>query len=337
MSGVASGVNRRGVAEADKPRARVLERSGPPGANAQRTGNAMKIGTAEPNSTFLTQGLALKAVFEKGGIPGPVDVLQSLSASIENARRVGEGELDYGFMAANWIGRALRGEKPFTAPIGLRMVAPMNLGPMYFIVRADSNIRTVADLRGKRVAVGPATSGTAQHVLSICGALGFGFEDMTPEFLDFPTGGEAVGRGEIDAQMQCPIPNPVMTVLDAKYDYRVLPYAPGDLGTVMAKNAVYRRAVMRKGDLRALKEDVEQPGVTNVLVAHERQPAANVEAVVRAIVAGADELARLNPLFRGVADLWAPLKTEGAKALEFEGVPLHEGARAGYRAAGLLA
>ncbi len=217
MSGVASGVNRRGVAEADKPRARVLERSGPPGANAQRTGNAMKIGTAEPNSTFLTQGLALKAVFEKGGIPGPVDVLQSLSASIENARRVGEGELDYGFMAANWIGRALRGEKPFTAPIGLRMVAPMNLGPMYFIVRADSNIRTVADLRGKRVAVGPATSGTAQHVLSICGALGFGFEDMTPEFLDFPTGGEAVGRCEIDAQMQCPIPNPVMTVLDGLY------------------------------------------------------------------------------------------------------------------------
>lgn len=297
----------------------------------------MRIGTAEPNSTFLNQGLALKAVLEKSGVPGPVEILHSLSASIENAQRVGSGDLDYGFMAANWIGRALRGEKPFAAPIALRMVAPMNLGPMYFIVRAGSGIRTVADLRGKRVAVGPATSGTAQHALSIFGALGFGFEDMTPEFLDFPKGGEALGRGDIDAQLQCPIPNPVMTALDAKHDFRVLPYAPGDLETVMAKNTVYRRAVMRAGDLRALKEDVAQAGVTNVLVTHERQDAARVEAVTRAIVAGADELARLNPLFRGIAELWAPLKTEGAKSLGFEGVPLHEGAKAGYRAAGLLA
>ncbi len=297
----------------------------------------MKIGTAGANSTFLAQGLALKAVFEKAGVPGPVEILQSPSASIENAQRIGAGELDFGFMAANWIGRALRGEKPFASPIGLRMAAPMNLGPMYFIVRADSNVKTVADLRGKRVAVGPATSGTAQHALSIFGALGFSFDDVTPEWLDFPAGGEAVGRGEIDAQLQCPVPNPVMSALDAKYDYRVLPYAPGDLEKVMAENTIYRRANMRQGALRALGEDRAQPGVTNVLVCHQRQSAASVESVVRAVVGGADELARLNPLFTGMADLWAPLKRQGARVLEFGGVPLHEGARAGYRAAGLLA
>ena len=297
----------------------------------------MKIGTAEANSTFLTQGQALKTIFEKAGVSGPIEVLQSLSASIENAQRIGSGELDFGFMAANWIGRALRGEPPFVAPIALRMVAPMNRGPMYFIVRSDSAIATVADLRGKRVAVGPATSGSAQHALSIFEALGFGFGDMQPEWFDFPTGGEALACGEVDAQLQCPIPNPVMTDLDARYDFRVLPYAPGDLETVMAKHSIYRRTVMRKGALRAVTQDVAQPGVTNVLVCHERQAAANVEAVVRAIVSGAADLGRLNPLFAGMAELWAPLRREGAKALEFEGVPLHEGAQAGYRAAGVLA
>ena len=295
----------------------------------------MRIGTAEPNSTFLNQGLALKAVIEKTG--APVDILVSLSASIENARRLGAGDLDFGFMAANWIGRALRGEKPFEAPIALRMVAPMNLGPMYFVSRAGSNISDVAGLRGKRVSVGPAASGSAQHALSIFGALGFGFDDIEPVFLDFSAGGDALGRGEVDAQLQCPIPNPVMARLDAAYDLRVVPYAPGDLEKVMAKNPVYRRATMRKGALRALGEDVAQPGVVNVFVAHERQSAASVEAVARGIVDGADELARLNPLFRGVAELWAPLASRGASALEFEGVPLHEGARAAYRAAGLLA
>ncbi len=297
----------------------------------------MRIGTAEPESTFLTQGLALKAVFEKAGLPAPIEVLESLSASIENARRIEAGDLDFGFMAANWIGRALRGEKPFETPIGLRMVAPMNLGPMYFIARADSDLHTTRDLNGKRVSVGPATSGIAQHVHSIMGALGKSFADFTPVYLDLAAGARALANGEIDAQMQCPIPNKVMTALDASVDLRVLGYPAGDLEIVLAKNPVYRRAIMRKGALRALTDDVAQPGVVNVLVTHERQPEAIVEAVARAIVAHADELGRVNPLFRGIAELWAPLKFEGPPALEFEGVPLHPGALAAWRAVGLLA
>jgi TRAP transporter TAXI family solute receptor len=296
----------------------------------------MRIGTAEPNSTFMNQGLALKALFEARGVAERVDILPSLSASIENARRLDTGDMDFGFMAANWIGRALRGEAPFEAPIQLCMVAPMNLGPMYFIRRAESAIGSVADLRGKRVAVGPEGSGSVQHARAIFGALGFGIGDVAPVYLDFSDGGDALGRGEVDAQLQCPIPNPAMSRLDAAYDFRVVPYAPADLEKVMARNPVYRPATMRKGDLRALTEDVAQPGVVNVLVAHERQKPGVVASVVRAIAAGADELARLNPLFRGIARLWEPMRPIGAAALEFDGVPLHEGARAGWRAAGWL-
>ena len=297
----------------------------------------MKIGTAEPNSTLLTQGLALKAVFEAAGLPAPIDVLEARSASIENAENLAHGDIDFGFMAANWIGRALRGEKPFDKPTELRMVAPMNLGPMFFIVAAGSDVKTVEGLRGKRVSVGPATSGTAQHAHSIFGALGISFSDFTPLYLDFASGAEALRKGEIDAQLQCPIPNRVMTALDSSFDLRVLDYAPGGLETVMAKNAVYGTAIMRAGQLRALKADSRQAGVRNVLVTHARQPAATVEAVVRAIVQGADELGRLNALFSGIAELWQPLRSQGEAALAFEGVPLHEGARAAYRGLGLLA
>ena len=297
----------------------------------------MRIGTAEANSTFLTQGLALAAVFEKAGLKGRFDVIEAQSASIENARNLAAGTIDFGFMAANWIGRALRGEKPFDAPTDLRMVAPMNLGPMFFIVPASSSVKTVEELRGKRVAVGPATSGAAQHAHSIFGALGIPFTDFEPVYHDFASGAEALAKGEIDAQLQCPIPNKVMTALDGRMDLRVLDYAPGGLETVMAKNAVYGRAVMSKGALRALTKDSVQPGVRNVLVTHARQEAATVEAVVRAIVGNAAELGRLNALFNGIADLWQPLRTQGEQALSFEGVPLHDGARAAYRGLGLLA
>ena len=295
----------------------------------------MKIGTAEPNSTFLTQGLALAAVFEQAGLGRP-EVLEARSASIENAESLARGDIDYGFMAANWIGRARRGEAPFAEPTELRMVSPMNLGPMFFIVPEGSDVRTVEGLRGKRVSVGPATSGTAQHARCIFTALGLSYDDFTPLYMDFASGAEALRRGEIDGQLQCPIPNRTMTALDSSFDIRVLDYAPGGLEKVMADYPVYGCAIMRKGQLRGLKADSRQPGVRNVLVTHARQSADEVEAVVRAIVGGARELERLNALFTGLGDLWEPLRTEGEAALSFEGVPLHEGARRAYQGLGLL-
>jgi TRAP-type uncharacterized transport system substrate-binding protein len=61
-----------------------------------------------------------------------------------------------------------------------------------------------------------------------------------------------------------------------------------------------------------------------------------VREAISAIVASTDELGRLNPLFAGLGDLFAPLKREGTHALEFGGVMLHPGAVAAYREAGLL-
>ena len=122
-------------------------------------------------------------------------------------------DIDFGFMASNWIGRAKNGEAPFAQKIDLRMAAPMNAGPLFFIARADSDLRTVSDLRGRRLVVGPEKSGMTQHARVILGALGLTFADVTPIFLDFAAGAEALERGEADAQLQCPIPNKVMTAL----------------------------------------------------------------------------------------------------------------------------
>jgi len=296
----------------------------------------VRIGTAEPNSTFLGQGLALKTVLERAPALKPVEVSVSAHASVENANRLQSGAIDFGFMASNWIGRAKVGEAPFTQAIDLRMVAPMNAGPVFFIARADSGLRIVRDLRGRRLVVGPEKSGMTQHARVILGTLGMTFSDITPLYLDFAAGADALARGEADAQLQCPIPNKVMTELDARISIRVLHYAAGDLDTVLRAVPFYRRTVMRQGALRGLDTDVAQPAVVNVLVTHARVAEAMVHEVTAAIFAARDELPRLNALFDGMAALFEPLRAEGAPALEFGGVALHPGAVAAYRAAGLL-
>ena len=76
--------------------------------------------------------------------------------------------------------------------------------------------------------------------------------------------------------------------------------------------------------------------VVNVLVTHARVPEPLVCDVVGAVIKAADELGRINPLFAGLQDLFAPLRPRGTCALEFGGVPLHAGALRAYREAGLL-
>ena len=298
---------------------------------------AIRIGTSEHDGTFHSQGRALKVVLDRQPSLVPVEVLTANSASVENANRLHADEISFGFMAANWIGRAKNGEAPFRNPIDIRMAAPMNAGPLFFIVRADSGLRSVGDLRGRRIVLGPEKSGMVQHAHTIFGVLGLSFTEFTPVYLDFEAGGQAVARGEADAQLQCPIPNKVMTALSEAHDIRVLPYGPGQLEKLLGAVSFYGRVVMRKGALRGLDADVAQPGVVNILATHARIPEATVRDAVSAIVAGAAELALINALFDGLGELFQPLKKDGAKALEFGGVALHPGAARAYREAGLLA
>ena len=296
----------------------------------------IRIGTSERDGTFYSQGQALKAIFERRPALAGAAVLEANSASTENANRLHAGEIEFGFMASNWIGRAKNGETPFGGPIELAMAAPMNAGPLFFIVRAETPIRSFSDLRGRRIAVGPRTSGMVQHAHCIFGALGMSFSDIAPAYLDFAAGARALAAGEIDAQFQCPIPNAVMTALAERIALRVLPYAAGELETVMRAVSYYRRTVMRRGAIRGLDADLPQLAVVNVLVTHPRVPAATVRAAVAAILASGEELGRLNPLFANVNELFQPLRSQGSAALEFGGVALHPGALQAYREAGLL-
>jgi uncharacterized protein len=295
-----------------------------------------RIGTSERNGTFHSQGRALAAVLDRCTTLAPVEVLESHSASIENASRLDTGDIDFGFMASNWIGRARNGEAPFRAPIALRMAAPMNAGPLFFIVRDEAPIRSLADLRGRRVALGLETSGMVQHAHNIFRVLGFAFSDFTPVYRDFAAGAQALAAGEVDAQFQCPIPNQVMSELAARIALRVLPYPAGVLAALVREFPDYRATVMRAGAVRGLAADVAQVAVVNVLVTHARVPDASVRELVAAILADADELGRRNPLFVGLAELFAPLRVQGPRALEFGGVKLHPGALAAYRDGGLL-
>jgi TRAP-type uncharacterized transport system substrate-binding protein len=66
----------------------------------------IRIGTSERDGTFHSQGRALQTIFERRAALAPAVVLEANSASMENAQRLDAGEIEFGFMASNWIGRS---------------------------------------------------------------------------------------------------------------------------------------------------------------------------------------------------------------------------------------
>jgi TRAP transporter TAXI family solute receptor len=263
-------------------------------------------------------------------------VVQTSDASIHNAEQLDRGELEFGFMASNWIGRAKNATPPFKSKIALRMVAPANAGPMFFVKLANSILHTVADFIGRRIAIGPKGSGMEQHAHTIFGVLGISFDRFKPVYMGFADGADALVAGEIDAQFHPPIPNKVMTTLSQRADVRVIPYAPGQLEKILAEVPFYRRTNMEKAVFRGVIEDSAQLAVINVLVTHERIAENIVHGMAKAIVENLDTLPEMNPLFKGLKDLFTPLRTQGAAAFEFGGVALHPGAVRAYREAGWL-
>jgi TRAP transporter TAXI family solute receptor len=295
---------------------------------------AVRMGTSEHGGTFYTQGLAIAELFNRDRGNEDKCVVQTTEASIHNAEQLDRGELEFGFMASNWIGRARDAIPPFTRKIALRMVAPANAGPMCFVKLASSPIRSVADFKGKRVAIGTKGSGMEQHIHTIFDVLGIPFDSFTPVHMGFADGADALVAGAIDVQFHPPIPNKVLTDLSQRADIRVIPFAAGQLDKILARVPFYRPVTVERNVFRGVVEDVTQVGVINVLVTHERIAENVVYGMAKAIAGNLDRLPEMNPLFKGLKNLFEPLRSKGATAFEFGGVPLHPGAIRAFRDAG---
>lgn len=297
---------------------------------------AIRMGTSELGGTFYTQGQAMAELFNYGRPAGEQCTVTTTDASIHNAEQLDRAELEFAFMASNWIGRAKEAVAPFKNKIAIRMVAPANAGPMCFVKLDTSPIQSVADFPGKKIAVGAKGSGMEQHVHTIFDVLGISFDSFTPVFMGFAEGAEALLTGKIEVQFHPPIPNKVLSDLSQRTDIRVIPFAPGQIDKLLAQVPFYRPVVVQKDAFRGVVEDVTQIGVINVIVTHERVAENVVHDMTKAIVDNLDKLPEMNPLFKGLKNLFEPLRSEGQAAFEFGGVALHPGALRAYREAGWL-
>lgn len=300
---------------------------------------AIKIGTNIVGSTFWEQGHALKKMIEAKSDIGPAEIFTTDVASPDGARKLEAGELDIALHASNWMVRALDGSPPFGVRVDIRMVAPVNVGAPFFMVKAASPLRTVDDLRGKRVALGPEGRGQHNHVINVTSSLGMGMQGpdgIEPVFAEFDEASEACLSGSVDAIWQIPVPNKIVTDLTSKQPMRILDYGPGQLETLLADHPLYRHTIVPAGSFPGQETDSAQIGVLNVCFTHARVSEELIYKFVSAMVRETEMLGSLHHVYRNLGALIGEIKTEGIGVFEPGGVAMHPGALRAYKDAGFI-
>lgn len=139
----------------------------------------VSIGTAPPGGAFFVVGGALGEVLN-AHVPGWEVTSEATKGSRENIRRLDSGELDVALLNAAITYFAVRGEGGWEKSYPLRAVMTLAPNVAMFITPKSSGIRSIADLRDKRVVVGPAGAGWETFVSPIVEAHGVTYDEFTP-------------------------------------------------------------------------------------------------------------------------------------------------------------
>jgi uncharacterized protein len=125
---------------------------------------------------------------------------QATGGAVANLAAIKNRTADIGIAFADVAYLSYIGRLDESAPFEqLRAIAVLQLTPVQLVARSGSGIRSVADLRGKRVALGPVGSGTSLTARLILDAFGIDATSVRTELLEFRNAGAQLIEGTLDA------------------------------------------------------------------------------------------------------------------------------------------
>ena len=159
-----------------------------------------RIGTGGTAGTYYpVGGMIANAVSQPGKI---IVTAQASNGSLANVTGIAGGALESGFSQADVASWAFTGKGVFEGKPnvpGLRLIANLYPESVHLVVRKGSGIKSVADLKGKRVALDEPGSGTLIDARIILAAYGLKDADLKPEYIKPNQAGDKMKDGAIDA------------------------------------------------------------------------------------------------------------------------------------------
>ena len=289
----------------------------------------VNILTGGQSGVYYPLGVALSQIYDKA-IPNVRATAQVKNASADNLKLLQAGRGELALALAYSVSHAWKGEAEAGFPKKLdklRGLSGTYSNYIQIVANADSGIKTLADLKGKRISVGAAKSGTELNARAIFKAAGLTYADLAKvEYLPFGESVELIKNRQLDATLQSAGLG-VASIRDLSTSVKIVVVpVPAD---VVAKvgDAAYQTAVIPANTYTGQTQDVPTAAIPNFLVTHSGV---------------SDELAyqMAKQMYENIDTLYAA--HNAAKAIKRENaikgmpVPLHPGAERYYREVGLI-
>ena len=289
-------------------------------------GQQVKLMTGPQGGSWYPLGGAISNIADKAGIK--VQVLPG--AGIANVKAVESGKADFGFGNSISTVDGVAGRAPFDAKTN-NVCNVASLYPQYFqvVANADSGINSIADLKGKPVALQP--KGNTAEFISLQALEVYGLKPGDLGRISNVSYTDAVSlMKDNNAQaftLGTTVPASSIMDLASARDIKLIPI-PDDKFQAMRKlNPGYTKLVIPKGSYPKQTADVQTIGYATHVIARCDLD----ENVVYKVLKGmADNKADLTAVAQAMSGLTPKMMAEDI------GVPLHKGAMRYYKEVGAL-
>ena len=266
------------------------------------------------------------------GVPGLIAVAQASNGSVDNVKNIASGAIEAALTQADIAFYAYTGTEVFTEfgqVESLRVIANLYLELVHFVVPADSDATSIADLAGRRVALGEEGSGTLVVAESVLGTYGLSRDNLEPVFVKPDAAVDMLVDGELDAfVLVAGAPVRAIDDLARRLPVRLLPINNAPAETLIAELPYFTSAVIESGTYQGVPS-VETIGVGALLAISAEVDAETVHGITAALWHPTTLGLLANGHPRG-ADI--QLET----ALRGLAIPLHEGALRYYQEVGRI-
>lgn len=285
--------------------------------------------TGGTSGVYYPMGVALSQIYTKA-LPDVKSSVQATKASAENLNLLQAGRGEIAFTLGDSLSDAWKGvaEAGFKTPLNkLRGVAGIYPNYIQIVAAADSGVKTLADLKGKRIAVGAPKSGTELNARAIFKAAGLSYKDFAKvEYLPFGESVELMKNRQLDATLQSAgLGVSSLRDLATSVKIVIVPISADVIKKV--GDPAYQAGTVPANTYEGQTTDVPTAFVQNFLVTHEGVPTDTVYKMTKSMFENLNHLVAAHAVAKQIK-----LET----ALVGMPLPLHPGAEKYYREVGLI-
>ncbi len=228
--------------------------------------------------------------------------VESTGGSVYNTRTIRQGELDFGIVQSDVQAAALTGTGKFAddgAYADLRALFSAHPEPMHLMVRADSGISKVSDLKGKKVNIANPGSGTRVLAETLMKYTGLSKSDFAlAAELKSSEQAAALCDGKLDASIWAAgLPNGSSQEATNTCDINILSLSGQAIEKLLADNSAYAAATIPGGMYPNNPNDISSWGPKATFVTSANTPDDVVYAVVKGVFDNFDSFKKLHPAF----------------------------------------